>query len=153
MGDFFEETVRAGAPPKAASNWMMGELSAYMNAMNLEIEDIIVSPRQLAKMIELVETGVISGKIAKSVFEEMLRGGKDPDEIVKEQGITQISDSQELERLIAEVIKENPESVDDYRGGKEKALGFMVGQVMRKTGGRANPQLVNEMLKRSLEGE
>jgi aspartyl-tRNA(Asn)/glutamyl-tRNA(Gln) amidotransferase subunit B len=82
----------------------------------------------------------------------MLETGKAPEEIVKEQGITQISDEEELERLIGEVIMENPDSVDDYRGGKEKALGFLVGQVMRKTQGRANPQLVNEMLRRSLEG-
>ncbi len=152
MGDFFENTVRAGGPAKAVSNWMMGELSACLNTMNLEIEGITISPQQLAQMIQLVDEGVISGKIAKSVIEEMLKTGKDAKEIVKEQGITQISDQGELERVIAEVIKENPESVDDYRGGKEKALGFLVGQVMRKTGGRANPQLVNEMLKRSLEG-
>lgn len=151
MGDFFENTVRAGAPAKAVSNWMMGELSAYLNNMNVEIESITTSPQQLAQMIQLVDNAVISGKIAKSVIEEMLKTGKDAEEIVKEQGITQISDQEELERLIAEVIKENPESADDYRGGKEKALGFLVGQVMRKTGGRANPQLVNEMLKRSLE--
>ncbi len=152
MGDFFENTVRAGAPAKAVSNWMMGELSAYLNNMNMEIESITTSPQQLAQMIQLVDKAVISGKIAKSVIEEMLKTGKDAEEIVKEQGITQISDQEELERLIAEVIRENPESADDYRGGKEKALGFLVGQVMRKTGGRANPQLVNEMLKRSLEG-
>jgi aspartyl-tRNA(Asn)/glutamyl-tRNA(Gln) amidotransferase subunit B len=152
MGDFFEATIHNGAPAKAASNWIMGELSAYMNTHNLEIEDVPLSPERLAHMIELVENGTISGKIAKSVFEKMLETGEAPEEIVREQGITQISDEEELDRLIGEVIMENPDSVDDYRGGKEKALGFLVGQVMRKTQGRANPQLVNEMLRRSLEG-
>ncbi len=152
MGDFLEETVRAGTPPKAASNWIMGELSAHMNAHNLEIEEVPLAPGQLARMIELVEKGTISGKIAKSVFEEMLETGRGAEEIVKEQGITQISDEEELERLVSEAIMENPRSVDDYHAGKEKALGFLVGQVMRKTRGRANPQLVNEMLRRNLEG-
>lgn len=152
MGDFFEAVVAEGASPKAASNWMMGELSAYLNAQNMEIEGLRVTPAQLAAMIGMMDKGTISGKIAKSVFEEMLSTGKDPDIIVKERGITQISDEEDLIALIAEVIEENPGSVEDYRGGKEKAMGFLVGQVMRKTKGRANPQLVNELLRRGLEG-
>jgi aspartyl-tRNA(Asn)/glutamyl-tRNA(Gln) amidotransferase subunit B len=151
LGDFFEAAVEAGAAPKAASNWMMGELSAYLNAQNIEIEELLVTPVQMAAMLELVDKGVISGKIAKSVFEEMLESGKDPEAIVKDGGITQISDEEELARHIEEAIRENPASVEDYRKGKEKALGFLVGQVMRKTGGRANPQVVNEMLRSSLE--
>jgi aspartyl-tRNA(Asn)/glutamyl-tRNA(Gln) amidotransferase subunit B len=112
---------------------------------------LLVTPVQMAAMLELVDKGVISGKIAKSVFEEMLESGKDPEAIVKDGGITQISDEEELARHIEEAIRENPASVEDYRKGKEKALGFLVGQVMRKTGGRANPQVVNEMLRSSLE--
>jgi aspartyl-tRNA(Asn)/glutamyl-tRNA(Gln) amidotransferase subunit B len=100
-----------------------------------------------------VEKEVISGKIAKSVFEEMLESGKDPEAIVQEKGITQISDEEELARHIEEAIRENPASVEDFRKGKEKALGFLVGQVMRKTKGRANPQVVNDMLRSHLEGE
>ena len=151
MGDFFEAAVGEGADPKTASNWMMGELSAFLNARNIEVENILVTPAQLAAMIGLLGKGIISGKIAKSVFEEMLASGKDPDAIVKEKGATQISDEDELIHLIEEAVEENPASVEDYRKGKEKALGFLVGQVMRKTKGRANPQMVNELLKRSLE--
>jgi aspartyl-tRNA(Asn)/glutamyl-tRNA(Gln) amidotransferase subunit B len=153
LGDYFEDTVRAGADPKAASNWMMGELSAYLNAQNIEIGEVLIVPRQLAAMLDLVEKKVISGKIAKSVFEEMLESGKDPEAIVQEKGITQISDEGELARHIEEAIRENPASVEDFRKGKEKALGFLVGQVMRKTRGRANPQVVNDMLRSHLEGE
>jgi aspartyl-tRNA(Asn)/glutamyl-tRNA(Gln) amidotransferase subunit B len=151
MGDFFEATVKAGADPKAASNWMMGELSAYLNAQNLEIGAIRVTPSQLAAMIAMVDEGVISGKIAKAVFEEMLGSGRDPDAIVRESGTTQISDAEELARHIEEAIRENPAGVEDYLSGKEKALGFLVGQVMRKTRGRANPQVLNEMLRSRLE--
>ncbi len=153
IGDFYEAAVAAGADPKAVSNWMMGELSAYLNAQNIEISEVFVTPSQLAEMIGLIEKEVISGKIAKSVFEEMLASGRDPQIIVEEKGITQISDEDELVGHVKEAIRENPSSVEDYRKGKEKALGFLVGQVMRKTKGRANPQLVNEMLLRSLEEE
>ena len=153
VGDFYEAAVAAGADPKAVSNWMMGELSAYLNAQNIEIGEVPITPAQLADMIALIEKGVISGKIAKSVFEEMLASGKDAEAIVEEKGITQISDEEELVRLLKEAIGENPASVEDYHKGKEKALGFLVGQVMRKTKGRANPQLVNELLLRILEEE
>ncbi len=152
MGDFFEAAVAEGANPKAVSNWMMGELSAYLNAQNIEIKELRVTPAQLVAMIAMVDKGVISGKIAKSVFEEMLSTGKDPDVIVAESGTTQISDEEELTLIIEKVLEENPESVEDFRKGREKAKGFLVGQVMRKTKGRANPQLVNELLQRSLEG-
>jgi aspartyl-tRNA(Asn)/glutamyl-tRNA(Gln) amidotransferase subunit B len=151
MGDFFEATVAEGADSKAVSNWMMGELSAYLNAQNIEIEEVLITPVQMAAMRALVDKGVISGKIAKSVFEEMLASGEDPDGIVERKGITQISDEEEISQVIEEVIGENPKSVEDYKGGKQKAIGFLVGQVMRKTKGRANPQLVNELLRRSLD--
>jgi len=152
LGDFFEAAVEAGADPKTASNWMMGELSAFLNAQNIEIDEVPVSPVQLAAMVGLMDKGVISGKIAKSVFEEMLASGKDPEAIVRERGITQISDEEELVTHIEEAIRENQASVEDYRNGKEKALGFLVGQVMRKTKGRANPQMVNDLLRQRLEG-
>jgi aspartyl-tRNA(Asn)/glutamyl-tRNA(Gln) amidotransferase subunit B len=151
MGDFFEAVVAEGADSKAVSNWMMGELSAYLNAQNIEIEEVRITPVQMAAMIALVDKGVISGKIAKSVFEEMLASGEDPAGIVERKGITQISDEEEISQVIEEVIGENPKSVEDYKGGKQKAIGFLVGQVMRKTKGRANPQLVNELLRRSLD--
>ncbi|MDI6830041.1 MAG: Asp-tRNA(Asn)/Glu-tRNA(Gln) amidotransferase subunit GatB [Actinomycetota bacterium] len=150
MGDFYEAAVAAGADPKAVSNWMMGELSAYLNAKGMEIGEVPVTPARLAAMIKLVEKGTISGKIAKSVFEEMLESGRDAEEIVAERGLTQISDQGELEAVVEEVVKENPGVVEDFRKGKEKAASFLVGQVMRKTRGRANPQLVNELLQRRL---
>ena len=152
MGDYFEEAVAAGPDSKAVSNWMMGELSAYLNARGVEIGEVKVAPAQLAAMVSLVEEGVISGKIAKAVFEEMLETGKDPQAVIAEKGLTQISDEDELAAVIAETIVENPKSVEDFRKGKEKAVGFLVGQVMKKTRGRANPQLVNELLLRELRG-
>lgn len=152
MGDYYEAAVAAGADPKAASNWMMGELSAYLNAKGMEIQEVPVSPAQLAGMIKLVEKGTISGKIAKSVFEEMLESGRGAEEIVAERGLTQISDEGELDAVVGEVIKENASVVEDFRKGKEKAVSFLVGQVMRKTQGRANPQLVNDLLLRKLRG-
>ena len=153
MGDFFEEAVAAGADPKAASNWMMGELSAYLNARGVEIGEVPLTPAGLAGMIKLLESGTISGKIAKSVFEEMLESGRAAEEIVAERGLTQISDAGELGAVVAEVVKENPSVVEDFRKGKEKAVTFLVGQVMRKTGGRANPRLVNQILLRMLREE
>ncbi len=150
MGDFFEGAVSAGAPPKAVSNWMMGELSAYLNARGMEVPEVKVTPSQLAELIDLVEKGTVSVTLAKSVFQEMLESGRDPRLIVEEKGATQISDQEELERLVGAVLEENPKVVEDFRKGKEKALGFLVGQVMRRSGGRANPQMVNEILQRLL---
>ncbi len=152
MGDFYEAAVAAGAEAKAASNWMMGELSAFLNAHNKEIDEVATTPAQLAGMLDLVERGVISGKIAKTIFEEMMTGGRDAEDIVKERDITQISDESELVGYIEEAIRDNPASVEDYRKGKGKALGFLVGQVMRRTGGRANPQALNELLRSRLDG-
>lgn len=152
MGDFYEDAVAAGADAKAASNWIMGELSAFLNAHNMEIGGIPMTPAQLAGMLDLVDGGVISGKIAKTVLEEMMTSGRDAEDIVKERGVTQISDEAELAEHIEEAIRDNPDSVEDYRKGKDKALGFLVGQVMRRTGGRANPQAVNEMLRSRLDG-
>ncbi len=150
MGDYFEEAVAKGPDPKAVSNWMMGELSAYLNARGMEIGEIKATPSQLADMVSLVEEGVISGKIAKTVFEEMLETGKDARAVIADKDLTQISDEEELAAVIAETIAENPKSVEDFRRGKEKAVSFLVGQVMKKTRGRANPQLVNELLLREL---
>ncbi|MBC7253719.1 MAG: Asp-tRNA(Asn)/Glu-tRNA(Gln) amidotransferase subunit GatB [Actinobacteria bacterium] len=146
MGDYFESAVAAGAPPKAVSNWMMGEISAYLNARGLEIGDLRVTPERLAELIDLVEKGTVSVTMAKAVLEDMLESGRPPREVVEEKGMAQISDRAEIERLVDEVLEDNPKVVEDYRKGKEKALGFLVGQVMRRTRGRANPQLVNEIL-------
>ena len=129
---------------------MMGELSAYLNANNLEIGEVKVSPEQLAEMISLIGDGTISGKIAKSVFEEMLASGKDPRAIVEAAGMTQISDEDELRAVVARVVEANPQSVEDFRAGKQKAVGFLVGQVMKETKGRANPGLVNDLIQQAM---
>lgn len=144
--DFFEAAVATGADAKMISNWMMGELFGYLNKNNLEIDEIPMKPEHLARMVRMIGDGTISGKIAKTVFAEMLVSGKDPESIVKEKGLIQISDEGAIRPLIEKVISLNPQSVADYKAGKERAIGFLVGQVMKETKGKANPQLVNQLL-------
>lgn len=148
--DWFEETVKAGGPPKAAANWMIGDLTRLLNEENRTIEECPMRPVRLAEMIRLIEEGIISGKIAKTVFEEMYRTGKDAEQIVKEKGLTQISDSGELEKTVEEIVAKHPKEVGRFRGGDEKLIGFFVGQVMKATRGKANPQMVNELLRKKL---
>lgn len=150
LSNFYEECVANYHDPKTISNWVMVELMALLNESGREIEDIVFKPKQLTDMLSMIDKGTISGKIAKDVFKEMFETGKDPKAIVKEKGLTQISDEGELEKIITKVVDENPKSVEDYKGGKDKALGFLVGQVMKITRGKANPQLVNEILKKIL---
>jgi aspartyl-tRNA(Asn)/glutamyl-tRNA(Gln) amidotransferase subunit B len=150
LADFFEQTVGQGADAKAASNWIMGSLLRMLKERDLEVAQAAVTPEHLARMIALIADGTISGKIAKGVFDEMFESGAAPDDIVREKGLTQISDTGELGAAVEEIIAANPDVVQSYLGGKEKSLGFLVGQVMKKTRGRANPQLVNEMLRERL---
>lgn len=150
VADFFDEAVRYADDPKAVSNWMMGELLGHMNQSGLEIGQVKVTPKGLAKLIGLIREGTISTKIAKTVFAEMFETGKDPESIIEEKGLVQISDEGALAAIVDKVIEANPKSVADYKGGKEKALGALVGQVMKKTKGKANPQLVNKLLKERL---
>lgn len=151
IGDYFEACLRLYPQPKTVSNWVMGELARLLNATNTEIADSPVKPEQLADLLKLIDEGVISGKIAKTVFEEIFRTGKDPQAVVKERGLVQITDEAELKAVVNEVIAANPKVVADYRQGKEKALGFLVGQVMKVTKGKANPALVNRLLKEGME--
>ena len=144
--DFFEETVESGADAKQASNWIMGEVSGYLNAEQKELHEIALTPAGLAGMIKLIENGTISSKIAKTVFKELIEKGGDAETIVKEKGLVQISDEGALTKIIVEVISNNPQSVEDFKSGKGKAIGFLVGQVMKQTKGQANPQLVNKIL-------
>ncbi len=146
MSDFFEETIKKGADPKLASNWLMGDVSAYLNAEQKELHEIPLTPEALAKMIELIKNGTISSKIAKTVFEELVTKGGDPEQIVKEKGLMQISDEGELRKIVLEVIENNMKSVEDYKNGKDRALAFLVGQVMKATKGKANPPMVNKLL-------
>lgn len=151
--DFFDECMRYYDDAKVVSNWIMGEMSRLLNQHGLEISESRVSPSALVRMLRLIDEGTISGKMAKTVFEEMFTTGKEPDTIVKEKGMTQISDESALEPLVLQVLEVNPEVVEDYRGGKTKALGFLVGQVMKATRGQANPKLVNQLLKRHLDNQ
>ncbi|MBO8137191.1 MAG: Asp-tRNA(Asn)/Glu-tRNA(Gln) amidotransferase subunit GatB [Desulfotomaculum sp.] len=151
MSDYFEEVLDEYPHPKTVSNWMMGDFSRILNANQVEIQDCKVAPSQLAELLKLIDKGTISGKIAKTVLEEMVETGSDPGKIVEEKGLVQISDEGELSRIIDEVIAGNPKSVEDYRNGKKKAMGFLVGQTMKATKGKANPALVNKLLAEKLQ--
>jgi len=150
LADYFEACVREFPQPKQVSNWVMGTLLGFLNAEGKAIEASPVSPQDLAGLLGLVEDGVISGKIAKTVFEEMARSGKPAGKIVEEKKLVQISDTNAIEDIVAGVISANPAEVDAYKTGKTRLLGFFVGQVMQATKGKANPQLVNEVLKKKL---
>jgi len=161
MAEYFEdclrtETTRSLLPDKRAkmvSNWLLGEFSRLLNATNSEISDSRVSPEQLCQLLDLIEKGSVSGTSAKQVFEEMFNTGKDATDIITQRGLSQISDAQQLEEAVSQVIATNTQALADFRAGKEQALKFLVGQVMKATRGRANPQLVNELLKKKLGEE
>ncbi|PLR86477.1 Asp-tRNA(Asn)/Glu-tRNA(Gln) amidotransferase subunit GatB [Bacillus sp. V33-4] len=146
MADFFEATVNAGADAKQASNWIMGDVSAYLNAEQKELAETALAPEGLAGMIKLIENGTISSKIAKQVFKDLIETGGNAENIVKEKGLVQISDEGALLKIIHEVLEANPQSIEDYKNGKAKAIGFLVGQIMKATKGQANPPLVNKLL-------
>ncbi|TYO96257.1 Asp-tRNA(Asn)/Glu-tRNA(Gln) amidotransferase subunit GatB [Desulfallas thermosapovorans] len=150
LADYYEQCVQLFNNPKLVSNWVMGDLARMMNASGREIGDVLISPAQLAEMLQLMDKGTISGKIAKTVFEEMFNTGKDPGKVVEEKGLVQISDAALIDKVVDEVIAANPKSVEDYRAGKEKVIGFLVGQVMKATTGKANPGMVNKLLKEKL---
>ncbi|WP_430536245.1 Asp-tRNA(Asn)/Glu-tRNA(Gln) amidotransferase subunit GatB [Listeria rocourtiae] len=146
MSDFFEATIEKGADAKQASNWLMGEVSAYLNAEQQELADTKLTPENLAGMISLIEKGTISSKIAKKVFRELITSGGDAEEVVKAKGLVQISDAGELRSIISGILDQNEQSVTDFKNGKDRAVGFLVGQVMKATKGQANPTMVNEIL-------
>ncbi len=150
MADYFEACARQVKNPKTASNWIMVELTALLNAAGKTIAESPVAPEDLGKLISLIEKGVISGKIAKTVFSEMAETGKTPDEIVGEKGLVQVTDADEIEAVIDTIITAHPGEVEKYRGGNKKLMGFFVGQVMKETGGKANPAMVNDILRRKL---
>jgi len=150
ISKYFEE-VSKNSDVKLATNWITGELFALLNEKNIEITESPISSKNLSKLINLIKDGTISGKIAKSVFEIMRDGDKDPITIVEEKGLKQQSDPKELENIINKVISENPKNVEAYKSGKDKLFGFFVGQVMKNSNGKANPKLVNEILKKKLK--
>ena len=146
---YFEDVIKE-SDVKLATNWITGELFAVLNDQNLEISQSPISSKNLSKLINLIKDGTISGKIAKTVFEIMMDGDKDPQKVVEEKGLKQESDPKALEVLINKVISDNPEKVKEYKSGKIKLFGFFVGQVMKISDGKANPQLVNDILKKKL---
>ena len=147
---YFEEVIK-NSDVKLSTNWITGELFALLNEKNLDISQSPIKAKNLSKLINLIKDGTISGKIAKSVFELMIDGNKDPIDIVKEKGLKQQSDPKELDKLIDKVIKDNPDKVNEYKSGKDKLFGFFVGQAKKASGGKANPQLLNEILKKKLK--
>ncbi len=147
LADLFEESVKTFNDPKTVSNWIMGEFLRLLNEEDIEVSECKITGKLLGEMLQLMDEGTISNKIAKTVFKEMFKTGKKPQAIVEEKGLKQISDEDKLSKLVASIIEENPEAVKDIREGKDKAIGFLVGQVMKETKGKANPQLVNKMFK------
>ncbi len=150
LAAYFESCIREGATPKLASNWIQNELLALLNEKNIAIDECLVSPHSLAGLIRLVEKGILSGKNAKEVLREMAVSGKAADAIVKEKGLTQVSDTGLIEKAVEKAIAANPTAVAEFKAGKQKALGALVGAVMKETGGKANPQLANEILLKKL---
>ena len=155
LAEFFDETARLSGQPKAAANWIMGDLMRFLKDSHVDLKDLSgspIKPKMLADMIVLVEKGTISGKIAKTVMEEMYKTGKEAATIIEEKGLVQISNSEELESIVDSVMSKHADAVAQYRSGKQGSLSFLVGQVMKATQGRANPQTVNELLRKRLAG-
>lgn len=151
VAEYFEATIATGVSAKLAANWIMGDISAYLNNnASLSIWDLAIQPADLAELIELIEGGTISNKIGKDILPELLEKGGSPKALVERKGLVQISDTGAIETAIVEVLAENPTELEQYRGGKTKLLGFFVGQVMKKTGGRADPKLTNQLLAKKL---
>jgi aspartyl-tRNA(Asn)/glutamyl-tRNA(Gln) amidotransferase subunit B len=153
LAHYFEETIKLFPEPKAVSNWIMTELLREFKEGDISPKDSPISPACLAELLSLVKAGTISNKIAKDIFPEMYKTGTSPKKIVQEKGLVQISDESAIIKMIDEVIARSPRELADFRAGKEKLLGFFVGQVMKETKGQANPKLLNELLLKRLKGE
>lgn len=151
LADFFERCVKEYPQPKVVSNWVMGELSMHMKNEGKDFsDDLWITPSHLAELLKILDQGRISGKMAKEIFAEMFASEKRATEIIEDKGLEQISDEKKLEKIITEIIEDNPGPVKDFKEGKKKALGFLVGQVMKKTKGKANPQVVNKIFNNKL---
>jgi aspartyl-tRNA(Asn)/glutamyl-tRNA(Gln) amidotransferase subunit B len=149
VADFFEESI-SGVNAKMVANWITSELFGMLNKENMDIADSRIKPKHINQLVSLIEKDIISGKIAKQVFEEMFSSGDMPEAIIEAKGLVQVSDEGQIRTIIEEVIKENPDSVAGYKSGKGKLFGFFVGQVMKKSAGKANPTIVNNILKELL---
>ena len=153
VADYFDEGTKATKNLKALSNWLIGDVAGYLNAEGIEIDDpeFKITPNHLGELVNLIDKGVLSSKLAKQVFAEMLKENEAPEALVKKLGLEQVSDAGELGKLVDEVIAANPQSIADFKAGKKKALGFLVGQIMKATQGKANPGMVNKMLMEKLQ--
>ena len=145
LSDLFEEASEICGNRKAVSNWIISDISRILNEKEMEPSDIPFTSEQLAKMVTIIDKGLISSSIGKKVLEELFENPKDPEEIVKEKGWIQISDEGEIKKVVLQILESNPQSVIDYKAGKDRAIGFLVGQAMKATKGKANPQMLNKM--------
>ena len=146
ISNFFEEAIKDTKNIKSVANFLMGDISAYLNSNELEFADIKFTPANLAKLINLVDKGDINLSTAKKVLNEMFESGKDAEEIVEQKGLKQMNDTGEIKVIVEKILNDNPQVVEDLKGGKKKAAGFVVGQVMRQTKGKANPGIVNQLI-------
>lgn len=151
MAEYFDEAAKHTEDSKGIANWLLGDVSAYLNSENIAIEQFPITPANLGEMVNLINKGVLSSKLAKKVFAEMLKTGKTPQALVKELGLEQISDEGAIVKIVEETLAENPQSIIDYKAGKDRALGFLVGQIMKKSRGKANPEMVNNLLKERMQ--
>ena len=149
MADFFDAMIKLGADPKMASNYLQVNVNAYLNDEQKDLSETEITPENLATMIKLIEDGTISSKMAKKVFKGITEG-KEPKKFVEDNGMVQLSDPAQLQPIIDEVLSNNPQSVEDFHNGKDRAIGFLVGQIMKQTRGKANPQVVNKLLMASI---
>ena len=152
MADYYEAVVAAGGDAKLSANWVTGDIAAYVNSKRLSYAELPFRPDQLAEMVKLIDGGKISGKIAKEILPELLEKGGSPKAIVDERGLGMISDPAAIQAIVDELLAAHPDEVEAFRGGKNKLQGFFVGQLMKKTGGKADPKLANQILSRKLKG-
>jgi len=152
VAEYFEAAIATGADTKLVVNWIMSDIAGYLNAEKLSITQIKLTPEALAEMVKLIEDGTISNKIGKDILPELLNNGGSPRKIVESKGLSQISDPAEIEAMIDAVLAANPDELAKFRAGKTKLKGFFVGQVMKQTGGRADPKLTNQLLSKKLAG-
>ena len=149
--DFYDAAVAAGADPTLAANWLNTQVNGYLNENQVGIADIKLTPEHLAEMIKMIKDGTISSKIAKKVFKESIENGTDPKKYVEDKGMVQLSDVSVLGPMVTKVVDDNPQSVEDFKNGKDRAIGFLVGQIMKQTRGKANPKVVNQLLNKELQ--
>ena len=153
MSDLFEGTLNIYGKPKAIANWILSDISRILNEKEIEANEIPFTSKELAKVIELIDKGTISSAIAKKIIEELFENPKNPEDIIKEKGWVQISDEGAIKEVVLKILDKNPQSISDYKAGKDRALGFLVGQAMKETKGKANPQILNKMFLEELNKE